>query len=71
MFNSVYKPEDVATKLLAAIERGRFENYPGFDIWLQRFVTSRLPGLARYIADSEWRTAVKKAEAEGDATTET
>ena len=63
-FNTIYKPEQVATRLLKAIQRGRFENFPGFDVLLMWFVYKRFPSLARYLADQEWRTALKKVQKE-------
>ncbi|MBX2799829.1 MAG: SDR family oxidoreductase [Myxococcales bacterium] len=63
-FNKVRSPDDVAVSLLRSIQRGRFENFPGFEVWLQWFAFKRFPGLSRGIMASEWRTALKKTAAE-------
>ena len=59
-FSKTHAPEEVARSVLRAIERGRFENFPGIDVWFVWFMYKRFPGLSRYLADQEWRTAVKK-----------
>ncbi len=64
-FSKTHQPEDVAKTLLRSIERGRFENFPGLDVWFVYFMYKRFPGLSRTIADMEWRTAVKKVVAKG------
>lgn len=63
-FSKTHKPEDVAVSMLRAIERGRFENFPGFDVWLVWWMYKRLPRLSRFIADLEWKKAREKAEAD-------
>lgn len=63
-FSKTHQPATVARSLLKAIERGRFENFPGFDVWFVWFMYKRFPGLSRYLADQEWRTARKKVDAE-------
>ncbi|HHO52511.1 MAG TPA: SDR family NAD(P)-dependent oxidoreductase [Deltaproteobacteria bacterium] len=62
-FSKTHKPEDVANSLLRAIERGRFENFPGFDVWLVWWMYKRFPRFSRYLADLEWKKARKKVEA--------
>lgn len=59
-FSKTHAPDDVARSLLRSIERGRFENFPGSDIWFIWFMYRTFPGLARWMADGEWRTALKK-----------
>jgi len=63
-FSKTHAPDDVAKSLLRAIERGRFENFPGSDVWFVWFMYKVFPGLARYMADQEWQTALKKVAAE-------
>lgn len=59
-FSKTHQPADVAKSLLAAIERGRFENFPGLDVWLIWWFYKRLPSVARWMAHQEWANALKK-----------
>lgn len=59
-FSKTHKPADVAQSLLKAVERGRFENFPGLDVWLIWWMYKRLPGLARWMAHQEWSKALSK-----------
>ncbi|MEM6926464.1 MAG: SDR family NAD(P)-dependent oxidoreductase [Myxococcota bacterium] len=59
-FSKTHAPDDVARSILRAIERGRFENFPGSDVWFIWFMYKHFPGLSRYLADQEWLTALKK-----------
>ena len=61
-FSKTHKPADVAASLLKAIEGGRFENFPGLDVWLIWWMYKRLPGLSRWMAHQEWAKARKKVE---------
>ncbi|MEN0062386.1 MAG: SDR family NAD(P)-dependent oxidoreductase [Myxococcota bacterium] len=63
-FSKTHAPDDVAKSMLRAIERGRFENFPGSDVWFIWFMYKHFPGLSRYLADQEWRTALKKVAAD-------
>jgi 3-dehydrosphinganine reductase len=60
-FSKTHKPEDVAKSLLRAIERGRFENFPGMDVWFIWWMYQHFPGVARWMAAREWATAKAKA----------
>jgi 3-dehydrosphinganine reductase len=59
-FSKTHKPADVAQSLLRAIERGRFENFPGLDVWLIWWMYKRMPGLSRWMAHQEWTKALAK-----------
>lgn len=61
-FSKIHRAEDVARSLLSSIERGRFENFPGLDVWLIWWMYKRLPGLSRWMAAREWDAARKKVE---------
>ena len=62
-FSRTHQPGAVAKSLLAAIERGRFENFPGMDVWFVWWMYKRLPGLSRWMAHQEWAKALRKVEA--------
>jgi 3-dehydrosphinganine reductase len=62
-FSRTHKAPDVARSLLAAIERGRFENFPGLDVWFVWWMYKRLPGVSRWMAHQEWAKALKKVAA--------
>jgi 3-dehydrosphinganine reductase len=62
-FSKTHKPEDVARTLLRAIERGRFENFPGMDVWLIWWMYRRFPVLSRWMAHQEWTKALAKVAA--------
>ncbi|MCB9699860.1 MAG: SDR family NAD(P)-dependent oxidoreductase [Alphaproteobacteria bacterium] len=66
-FSKTHAPESVANKLLAGIEGGRFENFPGLDVWFIWWVYHWFPSLARWMAHDEWKKALAKAEAEAKA----
>ena len=59
-FSKTHKPEDVAARLVAAIEGGRFENFPGMDVWFIWWMYKRFPRLSRWLAHREWVAAVDK-----------
>jgi len=59
-FSKTHHPDDVARTLARSIERGRFENFPGIDVWFIWWMYRHFPGLSRWIADMEWSTALKK-----------
>lgn len=59
-FSKTHQPEDVAVTLAKSIERGRFENFPGVDVWFIWWMYRHFPGLSRWIADMEWDAARKK-----------
>lgn len=59
-FSKTHKAEDVADQLLRAVERGRFENFPGMDVWFIWWMYKRFPGLARWMAGREWTAALDK-----------
>jgi len=59
-FSKTHQPEDVAKTLARAIERGRFENFPGLDVWFIWWMYRHFPGTSRWIADMEWSAALKK-----------
>ncbi|MEQ1503357.1 MAG: SDR family NAD(P)-dependent oxidoreductase [Myxococcota bacterium] len=61
-FSKTHKPEAVAAQLLRAIERGRFENFPGMDVWLIWWMYKRFPALSRWLAHQEWAKALAKVE---------
>lgn len=65
--NSVYDAPAVAKHLLKTVEKGTFHSYLGFNSWLQYFASRNLPGIARWMADGELRSAIKKAKARGEA----
>ena len=58
----------MATSLLKAIRRGRFENFPGLDVWLVWWMYKRFPRFSRYLADLEWRKALAKTAKQGKKT---
>jgi NAD(P)-dependent dehydrogenase (short-subunit alcohol dehydrogenase family) len=60
-FSKTHRPDDVARSLLRAVERGRFENFPGMDVWVVWFVSRKFPRLARWLAHREWAAAREKA----------
>jgi NAD(P)-dependent dehydrogenase (short-subunit alcohol dehydrogenase family) len=57
-----YSAEAVAAEILRSIERGRFENYIGWDSWLAFFGRRSLPWLFRTVMDSDLRKAVSEVE---------
>ncbi len=59
-FSKTHKPEDVAKTLLRSIEGGRFENFPGLDVWFIWWMYQHFPGIARWMAHQEWDKALKK-----------
>jgi NAD(P)-dependent dehydrogenase (short-subunit alcohol dehydrogenase family) len=59
-FSKIHQPDDVAKTLIKSMERGRFENFPGLDVWFIWWMYRHFPGLSRYIADMEWAAAQKK-----------
>lgn len=59
-FSKTHKPGDVADRLLRAIEGGRFENFPGMDVWFIWWMYKRFPGLSRWLAAREWTAALDK-----------
>ncbi len=59
-FSKTHQAPDVARSLLRAIEGGRFENFPGLDVWFIWWVYHHFPALARWMAKDEWRKALKK-----------
>lgn len=59
-FSKTHQPDDVAKTLLASIERGTFENFPGFDVSLIWWMYHHFPGISRWMADKEWEAAMKK-----------
>lgn len=59
-FTKVYQPGQVATAILRAVEKGKFEAYVGWDSWLVYTTYRHLPRLARWLSDQELDTAVKK-----------
>lgn len=63
-FLRTYDPDAVASSLLGAIARGRFENVVGSDSALVFHLQRKLPGLARSLADGEYKAAKQKV-AEG------
>ncbi|MEQ1570709.1 MAG: SDR family NAD(P)-dependent oxidoreductase [Myxococcota bacterium] len=60
-FSKTHQPADVAKSLLRAIERGRFENFPGFDVYFIWWMYQHFPGIARWMAAREWTAARSKA----------
>jgi NAD(P)-dependent dehydrogenase (short-subunit alcohol dehydrogenase family) len=60
-FSKTHQPADVAKQMLRAIERGRFENFPGVDVWFIWWMYQHFPGLARWMAQREWAAAQAKA----------
>jgi 3-dehydrosphinganine reductase len=62
-FNKVYDADKVATALLSAVAKGRFEALVGLDSRFLFFMFRHLPRLARWLSDGELKKAVKKAEA--------
>ena len=59
-FNTIHQPEEVAKAILKSIKRGRFDNVLGFDNWLMWALFRLAPRTARWLADAEWKKAVKK-----------
>lgn len=59
-FSKTHQPVNVAQTLLRSIERGRFENFPGLDVWLVWWMYKRFPGLSRWMAHQEWTKALAK-----------
>jgi len=64
-FSKTHQPDDVAKTLAKSIERGRFENFPGIDVWFIWWMYRHFPGISRYIADMEWAAARKKVADQG------
>ncbi len=62
-FSRTHAPPAVAKRLLAGVESGRFESFPGMDVWFIWWVYHWFPGLARWMAHDEWTKALKKAAA--------
>jgi len=60
MFNSIHQPEHVASGILNSIRRGRFDNVIGFENKLMWTLFHIAPRLSRWIADMDWKKAVKK-----------
>lgn len=65
-FSKTHKPEAVAQSLLRAIERGRFENFPGMDVWIIWWMYKHFPVLARWMAHQEWAKARAKVAAQAN-----
>jgi 3-dehydrosphinganine reductase len=63
-FSKTHQPADVAKSLLRAIERGKFENFPGVDVWFIWWMYQHLPSVARWMAQREWATAQAKIQAQ-------
>lgn len=59
-FSKTHQPDAVAASLLATIQAGKFEGFPGFDVWLIWWMYHHFPGISRWMADREWRAALKK-----------
>lgn len=59
-FNAAHSSEEVARKLLGAIERGAFYNFPTWDCKLQSFIVRHAPGIYHYLADDELEKGRKK-----------
>jgi NAD(P)-dependent dehydrogenase (short-subunit alcohol dehydrogenase family) len=59
-WNKVYTAEEVATGLLKAIPRGRFENVHGLDSRLFAFAFRHFPRFARWVWDGDVRKAAKR-----------
>lgn len=57
-----YSAEAVAGAILRSVERGRFENWIGWDSWLVFVARRTFPSLFRMVTDSDLRKAVKKTE---------
>lgn len=66
-FSKTHQAPDVAKSLLAGIESGRFESFPGLDVWFIWWVYHHFPALARWMAKDEWAKALKKTGAPGPA----
>lgn len=62
-FSKTHQAPDVARSLLSAIEGGRFENFPGLDVWFIWWVYHHFPALARWMAKDEWNKALEKVAA--------
>ncbi len=60
-FSKTHQAPAVAKSLLRSIEGGRFENFPGLDVWFIWWVYHHFPALARWMAKDEWTKALKKA----------
>jgi 3-dehydrosphinganine reductase len=58
-FNTIHQPAAVGKAILKAVERGRFDNVLGFDNWLMWSLFRWVPKTARWLADMEWKKAVK------------
>ena len=58
-FNSIHEPSEVAKAIMRSIQRGRFDNVLGFDNWLMWTLFRLLPKTSRWIADMEWRKALR------------
>ena len=58
-FNTIHQPEDVAKAILKSIQRGRFDNVLGFENWLMWALFRWVPRTARWLADAEWKKAVR------------
>ena len=57
-----YSAEAVAGAILRSVERGRFENWIGWDSWLVFVARRTFPSLFRMVTDADLRKAVKKTE---------
>ncbi|MEZ4234610.1 MAG: SDR family NAD(P)-dependent oxidoreductase [Myxococcota bacterium] len=62
-FSKTHQPKDVARSLLAAIEGGRFENFPGLDVWVIWWMYQHFPRLSRWMAGREYAAALAKVAA--------
>jgi 3-dehydrosphinganine reductase len=62
-FNKVYEAQKVATSMLDAVAKGRFEAMVGLDSRFLFFMFRHLPGLSRWMSDGELKKAMKKAAA--------
>lgn len=62
-WNKTYTSNEVAKGLLASVQKGRFDAVVGMDSKLIFTVNRLLPGISRYFADQELKTAIKKVKA--------
>lgn len=58
-FNRVRSAEDVAARLLRAVQGSRFENPLGWDGWFTFLASRHLPSLVRWLNDSDLRKALR------------
>eukprot|EP00566_Odontella_aurita_P015548 CAMPEP_0113557444 /NCGR_PEP_ID=MMETSP0015_2-20120614/17796_1 /TAXON_ID=2838 /ORGANISM="Odontella" /LENGTH=285 /DNA_ID=CAMNT_0000458873 /DNA_START=49 /DNA_END=906 /DNA_ORIENTATION=+ /assembly_acc=CAM_ASM_000160 len=62
-FTKSYTATSVAKAMVDCIPGGRFENMIGSDSWFVYYAYQLCPGLARFLADGEYRAAKKKLKA--------